>query len=178
MHRTLWSARFVLVILLGAAALMDNAIFGQDLALVGGTIYSSPSDKLIRDGVVLIQGGKIAAVGSKASVQVPRNVQTLNCSGRTITAGYWNSHVHFFERKWANAAAIPATELSRQLQDMLTRFGFTSVFDLSSMWENTRYLRHRIESGEAPGPRIRSTGEGLVPPGSVPPEQMLNFMGV
>jgi hypothetical protein len=58
----------------------------------------------------------------------------LDCSGLTITAGFWNSHVHFFERKWANAATIPAPELTRQLQEMLTRYGFTSVFDLGSMW--------------------------------------------
>jgi imidazolonepropionase-like amidohydrolase len=52
------------------------------------------------------------------------------------------------------------------------------VFDLSSMWENTRRLRDRIESGEVPGPRIRSTGEGLVPPGAAPSEQVLNIMGL
>ena len=61
---------------------------------------------------------------------------------------------------------------------MLTRYGFTSVFDNASMWENTRRLRDRIESGEVPGPRIRSTGEGLVPPGAAPSEQVLNIMGV
>ena len=158
---------------------MGDAVFGQDLALVGGTVFVSPTEEPIRDGVVLIQGGKIAAAGSRASVQVPGAVQSLDCSGRAITAGFWNSHVHFFERKWANVAAIPAPELNRQLQDMLTRFGFTSVFDLSSPWENTRRLRDRIDSGDVSGPRIRSTGEALLPanPG-LPPDAILNMMGV
>src|SRR5438067_5129126 len=127
--------------------------------LVGGTIYTSPTVEPIRDGVVLVEGDAIAAVCPRASLQIPQTTQTLDCSGLTITAGFWNSHVHFFERKWADAAAIPALELGRQLQDMLTRYGFTSVFDLSSMWSNTRALRDRIDSGEVPGPRIRSTGE-------------------
>jgi imidazolonepropionase-like amidohydrolase len=61
---------------------------------------------------------------------------------------------------------------------MLTRYGFTSVFDLSSAWENTRRLRDRIESGEVPGPRIRSTGQGLVPQGALPSDQVLNMMGL
>lgn len=78
-----------------------------------------------------------------------------------ITAGFWNSHVHFIERKWANVSAIPADELTEQLRSMLTRYGFTSVLDTGSMWENTRRLRDRVESGELPGPRIRSTGEIL-----------------
>jgi imidazolonepropionase-like amidohydrolase len=101
----------------------------------------------------------------------------LDCSGQAITAGFWNSHVHFFERKWANVAAIPAPELARQFQDMLTRYGFTSVFDIGSMWDTTRLLRDRIECGEVPGPRIRSTGEGLVPPGALPPDIVLHMMG-
>src|SRR6266849_2619151 len=145
------------------------------LTLAGGTIYVSPAEEPIRNGVVLIQNGRITAVGGRGLSQASK---TLDCSGLTITAGLWNSHVHFFERKWANAAAIPAIELTRQLEDAFTRYGFTSVFDLSSMWENTQRLRERIESGEVPGPRIRSTGEGLVPPGAVPPEQVLNIMGL
>src|SRR5262249_21655948 len=99
--------------------------------------------------------------------------------GATISAGFWNSHVHFFERKWANAATIPASELGRQLEDMIRRYGFTSVFDLGSRWENTRLIRDRVESGEAPGPRIRSTGEGLLPRNAgIPPEAALNMLGV
>lgn len=147
------------------------------LALVGATIYTTPGDNPIHDGVVLIEGQNIAAVGSKSQVRIPANAQVIDCSGLTVTAGFWNSHVHFFERKWANAGAIPAPELARQLEAMLTRYGFTSVFDLGSMWENTRRLRERIESGEVPGPRIRSTGEALVPPGALPSDTVLSMMG-
>jgi imidazolonepropionase-like amidohydrolase len=111
-------------------------------------------------------------------MQFPETAHVLDCFGLTITAGLWNSHVHFFERKWADVAAIPAPELGRQLQDMLTRYGFTSVFDTGSVWENTRRLRDRIDSGEVPGPTIRTTGEGLVPPGALPSDQVLGMMGV
>jgi len=147
-------------------------------ALVGATIYVSPTETPIRDAVVLIQGERIVSVGSRAQMQFPETAHVLDCSGLTITAGLWNSHVHFFERKWADVAAIPAPELGRQLQDMLTRYGFTSVFDTGSVWENTRRLRDRIDSGEVPGPKIRTTGEGLVPPGALPSDQVLGMMGV
>ncbi|HJX96440.1 MAG TPA: amidohydrolase family protein [Candidatus Acidoferrum sp.] len=147
-------------------------------ALVGATIYVSPTETPIRDAVVLIQGEKIVSVGSRAQMQFPETAHVLDCFGLTITAGLWNSHVHFFERKWADVATIPAPELGRQLQDMLTRYGFTSVFDTGSVWENTRRLRDRIDSGEVPGPKIRTTGEGLVPPGALPSDQVLGMMGV
>jgi imidazolonepropionase-like amidohydrolase len=147
-------------------------------ALVGATIYVSPTEDPIRDGVVLIRGEKIVAVGNRAQMQFPETAHILDCFGLTIAAGLWNSHVHFFERKWANVADIPASELTRQLQDALTRFGFTSVFDTGSLWENTRQLRDRIESGEVPGPKIRSTGPGLFPPGALPSDQVLSLMGL
>jgi imidazolonepropionase-like amidohydrolase len=95
----------------------------------------------------------------------------------TITAGFWNSHVHFYERKWAKAAEIPVAELEQQLQDMITRYGFTTVFDLSSPWENTRVLRDRIDSGEVRGPKIYSTGPGLLPSNPGIPELAVAIMG-
>src|SRR5213593_1264664 len=150
------------------------------LALVGGTIYVSPTEEPIRNGVVLINinDGKIAGVGTRSQIKIPQAAQVVDCAGRTITAGFWNSHVHFMERKWADVATIPAPELDQQLQDMFTRYGFTAAFDLSSMWDNTRLLRDRIESGEVRGPRIYSTGLGLLPanPG-LPPDVVANFMG-
>jgi imidazolonepropionase-like amidohydrolase len=150
----------------------------SSLALVGGTIYLGPAEEPLRDGVVLIQSGRIAAASIRTLLPVPPATPSLDCSGLTITAGFWNSHVHFFERKWADAEAIPSDELGRQLQEMLTRYGFTSVFDTGSSWENTRRLRDRIDSGEVAGPRIRSTGPGLVPPGALPPDLVLSMMGV
>src|SRR5581483_10549262 len=115
----------------------------------------------------------------RAAVKIPSGARTIDCAGLTITAGLWNSHVHFFERKWADAASIPAAELGRQMREMLLRYGFTSAFDLSSEWSNTRRLRDRIEAGEAAGPRIRSTGEGLLPANAgLPGDAVLGVMGV
>jgi imidazolonepropionase-like amidohydrolase len=159
-------------------ALLTIAAPDAQLLLTGGTIYVSPTEDPIVNGVVLIRDGKIATVGRRGSVRVPNGVATLDCSGLTITAGFWNSHVHFMERKWADAANIPAPELEGQLQAMLTRYGFTSVFDLGSPWENTRKIRERIESGEILGPRIRSTGEGLIGKGWLPPDLVLRTLGV
>ena len=147
------------------------------LALVGGTVWSSPTDEPVRNAVVLIEAGKIAAVGPASRVKVPEGAQRIDCAGLIITAGFWNSHVHFTERKWADAGAIPAAELTRQLTEMLTRYGFTSVFDLGSQWENTRKIRDRIDSGEVAGPRIRSVGEALLPPGSLPSDTVVAMMG-
>jgi imidazolonepropionase-like amidohydrolase len=172
MRRTLLALRTVLVwACVGMAVVAQPLTPAAQLALIGGTIYTSPTESPIRNGVILIDGGKIVSVGRQASVRVPRGVEVIDCKGLTITAGFWNSHVHFLERKWIAAATLPAPELNRQLQTMLTQYGYTTVFDTWSMWDNTRQLRDRIEAGEVSGPRIRSTGEATFPMalGAAPP---------
>lgn len=140
----------------------------QRLALAGAKIYPSPTAPPIADGVVLIQNGRITAVGERQRVKIPNNTTILDCTGLTLVAGFWNSHVHFTESKWENAARIPSAQLSRQLRDTFTRYGFTTVFDLGSPLENTKAVRSRIESGEVDGLRILTTGTGLVPEGGTP----------
>src|SRR5262245_48793891 len=164
MQKGLHGLRMLISLLVVSATLITAASvqvpnIDTQLALIGGTIYANPGEQPIRNGVVLLNGGKILRVGTRASIRVPRGIQLVDCSGLTITAGFWNNHVHFLQRKWIDAGTLPAGELTRQLQAMLTQYGFTSVFDTWSAWENTRRLRDRIESGEIMGPRIRSTGE-------------------
>jgi imidazolonepropionase-like amidohydrolase len=131
----------------------------------------------LRDAAVIIRDGTIAAVRARASDDSFPDATVLDCTGCSITAGFWNTHVHFHERKWAGAEQIPAPELQRQLEE-LTRFGFTNVFDLSSNLANTRALRDRIASGDVRGPRILTTGEGLIPAGGTPPPDVFRALGL
>lgn len=138
------------------------------LALVGAKIYPSPNAPPITNGVVLIRNGRIVAVGKKHRVRIPNHTALIDCRGLTLVAGFWNSHVHFTESKWENAARIPSAQLNQQLRDTFTRYGFTTVFDLGSPIENTKVIRKRIESGEVDGLRILTTGTGLVPENGTP----------
>jgi imidazolonepropionase-like amidohydrolase len=120
----------------------------------------------VANATVLIHDGKIAAVGPNAAV--PAGATKLACADCFVFAGFWNSHVHFTEPKWATAAAESAPVLTRELQEMLTRSGFTTVVDLASDIRSTSALRRRIESGEVLGPRIYTAGSGLYPPNGIP----------
>jgi len=146
------------------------------IALARGTIYVDPWEEPIRDGALVIAGERIAAVGVRNRIQIPNDARVLDCTGLSLTAGFWNSHVHFTERNWSDAARIPAVKLALQLQDF-TSYGFTSVFDLSSALENTKEIRRRIDSTEVDGPRVLSTGEGIVPAGAAPSGDALAAMG-
>ena len=138
------------------------------LALVGGRIYQSPDAAAIDDGVVIVAGATIAAVGPRRSVMIPSSATTIDCRGAVVTAGFQNSHVHFTEPKWNDADKQPAPTLAAQLQAMLTRYGFTTVVDTASLLPNTIALRRRIESREVVGPRILTAGLALYPPDGIP----------
>ncbi len=147
---------------------LQETVSSTPIALVGARIYVSPFQEAIKNGVVIIQNGKIVAVGSKGHVRIAEGTGTFDCSGMFIMAGFQNSHVHFTEAKWNNAAELPADQLTSQLQEMFARYGFTSVVDTGSMLENTLALSKRVDSGEALGPRIRTAGSPLYPPNGVP----------
>jgi len=88
--------------------------------------------------------------------------------GGTVSAGFWNCHVHFTERKWRRSGRSPAAELNGYLRDMLTSRGFTTVVDTGSNPRVTGELRRRVDSGEVPGPRIFTSGVPLYPPRGIP----------
>jgi imidazolonepropionase-like amidohydrolase len=139
-----------------------------DVALVGGAVFTAPDAPAIVDGVVLVSGGHISAVGARQSVRVPAGTRVIDCAGASVLAGFWNSHVHFSESKWTGADTAQVTRLSRELEGMLTRWGFVRVVDTGSPLENTLALRRRIASGEVRGPEILTAGMPFVPPNGTP----------
>lgn len=160
---------FLAIFLLCRISLLAQSVTVSDeFALTGALIYPAPGETPIPDGVVIVSHGKITAVGKKGDVTIPPNVQTIDCTGQTLVAGFWNTHVHFMEPKWNDAANLPATQLSTQMQDMLTKYGFTSVVDIGSLLQNTLALRRRVGTGEVKGPRILTAGMIIYPKDGLP----------
>jgi imidazolonepropionase-like amidohydrolase len=161
-----------LVIGLGfnAAAIARNAQApaSEELAIVGARMYSSPDAAPVEDSVVVIKDGRIVAMGSRANTPVPSGVRVFDAHRAVLTAGFWNSHIHFMTPDMLNAATASAGTLESGLQAMLTRWGFTTVFDLASSTDNTLALRRRIESGEIPGPKILTVGDPFFPKDGTP----------
>ena len=134
------------------------------LVLRGATVYVDPTTAPLNDTDVVVRNGVIASVGGTA----PTAATVLDCRGATVVAGLHNSHVHLMGPEWADAAKQPADVLAAHLRDMLTRYGFTTVFDTGSRLDDTLALRWRIEMTEIAGPRILTAGEPLYPPDGIP----------
>ncbi len=140
----------------------------SDLALVGAKIYLSPSEAPIESGTILVHSGHILSVGPIAEIKVPRSMSVIDCKSLVVTAGFWNSHVHILTPGLVHADRLSPEQTTLRLQEMLTRWGFTTVFDIGSVLHNTNLIRHRIASGEAKGARILTVGEPFWVKGGTP----------
>ena len=139
-----------------------------DLAIVDARVYAGPDTAPIERCTVLVRDGRIAAVGPSATVAVPAGATVIDGKGRFVTAGFWNSHVHFLALPLREAATRPASELDAALNTMLTRWGFTTVFDVASPSGSARTLRNRIEAGEVTGPAILTVDAPFFPKDGTP----------
>jgi imidazolonepropionase-like amidohydrolase len=140
----------------------------SDLALVGAKIYPSATERPIENGSILIRDGHILTVGPSPSIKIPRAAKVIDCKGLIITAGFWNSHVHIMLPSLLHAEKLSSEQIAAELEEMLTRWGFTTVFDIGSVLDNTTLIRRRIESGEVKGPRILTVGEPFWAKGGTP----------
>jgi|SRR5579864_1452371 len=161
----------ILATLLIAIVASSISSLCSNIALVHAKIYTSPSDPPIEDGTILVHNGRIRGVGPSTKITVPRfarMVTVLDCHGLVVTAGFWNSHVHILTAGLLHADRRRSDEISLQMEKMLTRWGFTTVFDTASVLDNTNNIRRRIERGEVRGPRILTVGEPFYPNGGTP----------
>lgn len=163
-------------LLLGQAVSFSVPARAEALALVGGRVYASPEAGPLNDAVLVATDGVITAIGSRSEVQIPQGARIIDCAGKIVVAGFWNSHVHFTQSVWKNAGTAPAASLQDHMQEMLTKWGFTTVWDLGSDPRDTLPLRKRVNAGEVLGPNIFFAGN-IFPKGGhpvyLPPELQL-----
>ena len=154
--------------LLLAALLAGSSRADDRLALVGATIYPSPLAAAIPDGAVLVERGRIVAVGPRDTVTIGADTKVLDCSGHSLTAGFWNTHVHFTPWRLMLAGWLPRWVVAREIRDMLTRYGFVQVLDTGSLLRSTVRLRERTASDPLAGPEIRTAAGRFVTVGGSP----------
>src|SRR5215469_8780911 len=105
-------ARFFLLWIWGAfpAALFASSQAPQapvPLVLIGGTVVDvsvcGHSAKDLRDAVVIVQGGRITDVGTRASLPVPKGARIIDCTGKFIIPGLVDGFAGMNSQAEANA---------------------------------------------------------------------------
>jgi imidazolonepropionase-like amidohydrolase len=137
----------------------------QIRAFTGATIIDGNGGKPIANGVILIDGTKIRAVGPAARVSIPSGAERIDVSGKFIVPGLMDANVHlvpwpswtyieFLARYENNFPAITA-----EAAQVALKHGFTTVFDSMGPAPPEMVVRDRINRGELEGARIFVAGD-------------------
>jgi len=107
-----------------------------------------------RDQTVVIENGRITAVGPTGSVKVPAGARVLDLPGHTVIPGLVGLHNHTFymtsRRRVQSDFTAPRLYLASGVTTIRTTGSFSPYSELN--------LKKAIEAGEAPGPRMFVTG--------------------
>lgn len=168
--------------LLGAAAVAaawpwiaraGAAAPGPPTALVGGLLIDGYGGEPLADSVVLIEGERVAAVGTVGSLEIPEHAQRVSTEGCTVLPGLWDMNVHLTRLGHADAAHwdelyLPLAErvVMPIAMSALLAAGVTSVRDVESPLEAALAMRERVRERLLPGPAIYATGPVLAPSAS------------
>jgi imidazolonepropionase-like amidohydrolase len=110
---------------------------------------------------VVIEGGRIAALGDAAAVRVPSGASTLDLQGRTVIPGLVGMHDHLFYQL-EPAGSTSAVLAQRTFAKLYLASGVTTIrtagtLDLAA----DAQMKGAIDADEEPGPKIHLTGAYL-----------------
>jgi Tol biopolymer transport system component/imidazolonepropionase-like amidohydrolase len=129
------------------------------IALTGGRIVTmrnaDTAQEVIESGVVLVEGNRIAAVGSAEEVAIPGSAVTVDVSGKTIIPGLVDVHAH------GAASRSQITPQQNWGYFANLAFGVTTTHDPSNDTASIFSAAELQRSGAIVGPRLFSTGRIL-----------------
>jgi imidazolonepropionase-like amidohydrolase len=135
------------------------------LVLVGGQVIDGYEGPPIHDGVVLIAGNRIVAVGPRAQVTVPPGTPVIDTAGMSVLPGLMDMHVHLMIIGHADYEHWDKTYMPRFRDEImpiaarqLLTSGVTTARELGAPLDDVLTVKRRIEKGEIPGPRLYVSG--------------------
>jgi imidazolonepropionase-like amidohydrolase len=151
--------------LLASATLTAAEVPRPTLALVGGQVIDGYEGTPIPDGVVLIAGDRIVAVGPRAEVAVPAGTPVIDTGGMSVLPGLMDMHVHLMILGHADYEHWDTTYMARFRSEImpiaarqLLMSGITTARDLGAPLDDILDVKRRIDKGEIPGPRMFVSG--------------------
>jgi imidazolonepropionase-like amidohydrolase len=131
---------------------------------VGGTVIDGTGRPPVSDGVVVIAGGKIVAVGRRTDVPRPAGAREINATGKYVIPGLMDANVHllfslsFMSIEFAARYEDRYEDLIEEAAQVALRNGVTTVFDSWGPLQPLLNVRERIKRGEVVGSRMFVAG--------------------
>lgn len=137
-------ARFV-VAALGAAALSFGCAGEPEplpgvTAFTGAAVWDGTGAPVVEDAVIVVDHGRITAVGSAGEVEIPAGAAQEDLSGKTVVPGLINAHGHVSDVLGLEGGHYTRENLARQLA-LYARYGVTSIASLGGDGPEAAALR-------------------------------------
>jgi imidazolonepropionase-like amidohydrolase len=107
------------------------------LAVINGTIIDSTGADPIPNGVVVVEDGRIIAVGARDDVEIPDDAIVVDGQGGTILPGLVAAHSHVIGNILVDNGDISSSRVLGNLSGPL-KAGITTIMDFGSHWGITR----------------------------------------
>ena len=157
------------------------AAAAQPVVVKAARLFDARSDRLISPALVVVQGDRIAAVGSGATI--PAGAQVVDLGDATLLPGLIDSHTHLFlqgeeaseggydHQLLFDGIALRAARATVAARRALEQ-GFTTIRDVET--EGAGYgdvgIKQAVERGYIPGPRIFASTRAISTTGGYPLE--------
>ncbi len=122
------------------------------VVFTGGRVVTMKGDEVLEDGVVVVEGNRIRAVGKKGSVTVPAGARVVDVTGKTVLPGFIDAHWH---GPFGSDGFLPQQNWKT---DASLGFGVTTLHDPSNDTATVFTAAEMARTGEIRAPRIFSTG--------------------
>lgn len=157
---------FLLLVALLAVPSFSSAEPSSQLAITHVTVIDATGRAPQPDQTVLIEGGRITAVGAASKIKVPKSARTIDASGKFLLPGFWDMHVHV-----AGVTADPSWS-KEILLPLLIANGITGVRDMGGDLDALLSWQRDSESGALLAPHIVACGPFLIGSGRRTVEQV------
>jgi imidazolonepropionase-like amidohydrolase len=166
---------------LAAAALLVAGAAAADPAVLLRPDRVWTADEPVHEGwVVLVEGGRIQAVGPRDAVKAPADAEVIDLPGRTLIPGLMDLHSHVFLRpydqeSWDDQVLHDSlayrTLRAGKAADATLMAGFTTLRDLGTEGADSGdvSVKKAIEDGLIPGPRLFVVTRAIVADGAYGP---------
>jgi imidazolonepropionase-like amidohydrolase len=140
----------------------EPAAAGPPIVLRAAHLFDSVSGKLVDNGVVIVSGTRIQAVGSDA--KIPDGAKIIDLGDATLLPGFIDAHVHlsmesspnWYHDWYDGIMRFPAEQAlyGAHYAKATLEAGITTVRDVGSNDYISLGLRNAINAGVIPGPHM------------------------
>ncbi len=157
---------------LGLSFAVSTAVMAADEASViyAGTLLDVENGTVQTDRVIVIEDGRITAIGSRATlddIDVPSDATLIDLSDMTVLPGLSDSHVHLtsdasihgYKRLQVSTPRAAITGVVNAEKTLMA--GFTTVRNLGAPGFADIDLMNAIDAGDIPGPHMIPAGRSI-----------------